>query len=320
MTLLYKTIWTKQFTITGHVHRELQGECYRSSAQIPALVPYESASTLAYQLEYCTYAAVPLEMSLSETRSSMSSEPCDSPDITSSHLLSLPQELRTLCFHHLLTSKPENDVTYGKGSGLDLSILSVCKFVHDEVLELLYSNVHRIKIPCSSGRCKNHPNSSCCKAERKAVNMPPYRALRCLKRVVLEVNFETSNRGECETSIIEYQDLSDRIIPLSMTLPYSTCLRSLTIGLFNHAQRKVGNRRLRTSWLLREMKWLLRPFAYIPREIPVLIDGFDTIEYAELFEALRDEYAGKNVPVIDWIEETLNMDVSAGPFGEDHCT
>jgi len=250
----------------------------------------------------------------------MSPETYDSPNTTTSPLLSLPAELRTMCFQHLLTSKSENDVTFGKGSGLDLSILSVCRSVHDEVSELLYSTTHRIKLPCSSNapRCKNRPKSLCCPTAGKAVSMPPNLALSRLKHVVLEVNFETYNRGECETYIIHYEGLLDTIMPISTVLPSSRCLRTLTIGLFNHAQRKVGNRRLRKPCLLLQMKCLLWPFAHLARRVPVLIDGFDTIEYAELFETMREEHADRTIPTIDWIEETLKTNV-AGPSGTGDC-
>jgi len=259
----------------------------------------------------------------------MTHEICDSSDTddtmsdsseftTTSPLLCLPQELRTLCFQHLLAGN--NEVTFGKGSGLDLSILSVCRSVHDEVSELLYSKTHRIKIPCSSSspRCKDRPKSLCCPTEGRAVNMPPQQALRRLKHVVLEVNFETYNRGECESYIIHHEGLLDTIMPVSMALPSSGCLRTLTIGLFNHAQRKVGNRRLRKPLLLHQMNVLLWPFAHLPRRIPILIDGFDTIEYVELFQTMREEHADKFISTIDWIEETLNTDV-AGPCAKRGC-
>jgi len=261
---------------------------------------------------------------MSETRSSMTQETCDLSETTTnlkSALLCLPQELRTLCFKALLESTSSKDATFGKGSGLDLSILSVCRSVHDEVSELLYSKAHRVIFPCGSTRSKNRSQSMRLKTEPMPnnVNIPPAVALRRLKHIRLEINFETDNRGECEMNMIHYRDLLEKIQPISMTLLHSKCLRSLTIGLFNHAQRKVGNRRLRSRYVLFEVKWLLRPFAYLPRHIPVLIDGFDTIEYADMFEALREEHAGKSVPVTEWLEETLTTDI-AGPHGAGDCT
>jgi hypothetical protein len=265
-----------------------------------------------------------LEVSMIETRSSMTPDTCDSSEPTpklKSALLCLPQELRTLCFKALLESTSSEDATFGKGSGLDLSILSVCRSVHDEVSELLYSKAHRIIFPCGSTRSKNRSQSMRPKTEPvpNIVSIPPSLALPRLKHIRLEINFKTDNRGECEMNIMHYQDLLVKIQPISMTLLRSECLRSLTIGLFNHAQRKVGNRRLRSRHLLSEMKWLLRPFAYLPRQVSVLIDGFDTIEYADMFEALREEHAGESVPVTEWLEETLNADM-AGPSGARDCT
>jgi len=240
---------------------------------------------------------------------------------TKSPLLCFPQELRTLCFQYLLTSHSPNDVTFGKGSGLDLSILSVCRSVHDEVSELLYSKAHRIIFPCDSTRGKNRSPSMRHKIDSvpNIVSVPPSQALHRLKHINLEINFETDNRGECEMDITHYPDLLGEIQPISLALLHSKCLRSLTIGLFNHAQRKVGNRRLRSHYVLSDMKWLLRPFAHLPRPISVRIDGFDTIEYADMFETLREEHAGKSIPVTEWLEETLNPNI-AGPSGAVDCT
>lgn len=47
------------------------------------------------------------------------------------------------------------------------------------------------------------------------------------------------------------------------------------------------------------------PFAYLKRRVGVRIEGFDTLDFAEAFAEMREEFAGREAPVRELMEDAL---------------
>lgn len=83
--------------------------------------------------------------------------------------------------------------------------------------------------------------------------------------------------------------------------------------MWNRTQRKVGARRLRAERMRDEVREMLKVFAYVRHEADVRIEGFDVLEWIELFEDMRNECKGKEIPFEEWIEESMGDVTQHGP-------
>ena len=76
--------------------------------------------------------------------------------------------------------------------------------------------------------------------------------------------------------------------------------------LLNKAQRKRGQRPMRAEAVTDTVRGLLKPFAALPSDVKIKISGFDTLEYVQIFDELRIEFAGTDVPV----EELCDLSIT----------
>jgi len=212
------------------------------------------------------------------------------------NFLSLPRELRDLVYRTLLVSSRPSKSTFGKGSGIHLSILRSCRSVHDEAKETLYGTIHKVTMISGIDRLLYGKISTV---------VPPICALLQLRHVHLELTFSSVNRGECEVGIVNAGRWKDILLPFGLALLRGRCISSLEIALLNTNQRKVGAKRIRSDQMLAEVRELLLLFAYLPRIVTITIVGFDTLEYAIMFEDLRADCAGAEIPVEDWATKAL---------------
>jgi hypothetical protein len=113
----------------------------------------------------------------------------------------------------------------------------------------------------------------------------------------IDLNFATTNRGEAEVGIDHASHWTDMLLYIGLAVLHNPSLDTFTLSLWNVNQRKVGAKRVRTPEVKKQMRDILRPFAYLTPQVRVSILGFDTIEYHEMFEDMRSELAGKEVPV-----------------------
>lgn len=213
-----------------------------------------------------------------------------------SPLLCLPRELRDIIYKKLLTPPDPLKPTFGKGSGIDVSILRTCRCIHDEAIETLYSIIYKITMISGTDRIL---------FGRISTVSPPISALSRLHHLHLEVTFSSINRGECEVGIVNAVRWQDTLLPFGLALLRSRAISTLEVSLLNTNQRKVGAKRIRSNEMLEEIRQLLLPFAYLPREVRVVIGGFDTLEYFMMFESLREEHNGQEIPIKDWMTRAL---------------
>ena len=197
-------------------------------------------------------------------------------------LLNLPREIRDMIYEGLLVAHQENEITFGKGSGISISILSTCRQIHQEACSLIASNRHTLVYDPQSGPALWDSIS------------PSH--LRLLKRIKLIIRYHTANRGDCEIEVLPICALFSFTEAFGLTLRHSSGLEELFIELQNKEQRKRGPKRLRSELVSQQVQDMLRPFAYLHTRVKVSVGGFDTIDFVDMFEQMRCACAGKEVP------------------------
>jgi len=213
-----------------------------------------------------------------------------------STFFTLPRELRDVIYTAILTPPSQSLPTFGKGSQITISILLTCRFIHSEAQETLYSTTQVATMKSGTDRILFGKISSL---------SPPIPALLKLRRIHLELTFSSVNRGECEAGIVNATRWKDMLLPFGLALLRGRAIRSLEISLLNTNQRKVGAKRLRSDQMRSEVRQLLEVFAYLPSSVSVTVSGFDTLEYVIMLEGMREEYAGKEIPIEDWATRAL---------------
>jgi len=134
---------------------------------------------------------------------------------------------------------------------------------------------------------------------------PPIPALLKLRHIYLELKFSSVNRGECEVGIVNASRWKDILLPFGLALLRGRAVSSLDIALLNTNQRKIGTKRVRSDQMRYEVRQLLEVFVYLPSRVKVTISGFDTLEYVIMLESMREQYAGKDIPIQDWATRAL---------------
>jgi len=177
-----------------------------------------------------------------------------------------------------------------------MSILLTCRFIHSEAQEILYNTLQVVKMKTATDRILFGKISTL---------SPPIPALLKLRRIHLELTFSSVNRGECEAGIVNATRWKDVLLPVGLALLRGRAVRSLEISLLNSNQRKVGAKRLRSDQMRSDVRQLLEVFAYLPSSVSVTVSGFDTLEYVTMLEGMREEYAGKEIPIEDWATRAL---------------
>ncbi|KAI9720736.1 MAG: hypothetical protein M1828_005527 [Chrysothrix sp. TS-e1954] len=204
------------------------------------------------------------------------------PDPPRCSLLNLPGELRDLIYRELLTSSAGPDRTFGKGSGICINVLGTCGNIYREALPILTDTRHTLIFDPQSGPVLWN------------VISPSH--IRSLKRIKLVIRYQTANRGDYEIEMLPINPLYSFTEALGLTLRHSSGLEELLIELENKEQRKRGPKRLRSELVSHQMQNLLRPFAFLPEKTKVSVSGFDTIDFADMFDGMRSSYAGKELP------------------------
>lgn len=198
-------------------------------------------------------------------------------------LARLPFELRSIIYSYLLVSHTRARATWGRGSGISTSILATSSAVHHEAIPHLYQPHHIV----------------CC-LHNTVQHLPPRGALLRMHRLTIELCYCTINRGDCEQYVKRPQlqwlcAMSDFI---ALTLRHNDVLQELYVCLLNEGQRKRGPKRIRSQSVRQDVERILRPFAMLRRSVPVLeITGFDTLEFAEMFDEMRERLAGTEIPI-----------------------
>lgn len=208
----------------------------------------------------------------------------------------LPRELRDVIYAAILTPPSQSLPTFGKGSKITISILLTCHSIHREASETLYNTLQIAKMKSGTDRILFGKISSL---------TPPIPALLKLHHIHLELTFSSVNRGECEAGIVNATRWKDMLLPFGLALLRGRAVRSLEISLLNTNQRKVGAKRLRSDQMRSEVRQLLEVFAYLPGSVSVTVSGFDTLEYVIMLEGMREEYAGKEIPIDNWATRAL---------------
>lgn len=194
-----------------------------------------------------------------------------------------------MVFSLLLRSHNPTTVTYGRESGISIAILATNRAIYNEAIDLLYDIPHELLLEdVVSSPSITRPLTS------PPRPLPPYRAITRMRSITLAITFSTINRGDCEISIEAPQYITGLTDPLALHLLRSPTLISLTLLLLNANQRKVGANHFRLRAVTDQMKRILLPFAYLPLRIHTEIAGFNTLDYAEMFDDMRPRCAGKN--------------------------
>lgn len=213
---------------------------------------------------------------------------------------SLPRELRDIIYISLLTSHDKQLPTFGCGSGIDITILMLNKCTYFEALPILYSTPHKLTL--HDGFLTPVALTIGGRFQRIRGATPPSHALEHMHDLSLAINFATINRptplqGGTEATIKHAIYWEHKLQAIGTSILHSETLHTLTLSLYNERQCKTGVRRLRSPEVMQQMRAMLRPFAYLPRRVTVLIIGFDTSVYVDLFEEMRVELAKKEMPV-----------------------
>lgn len=201
----------------------------------------------------------------------------------------LPFELRHAIYTLLLVASRATSVTWGKGSGISTSILAVSKAVNYEAEPLLYRSSHTVGCFYNASRC-----------------LPPRSALLRMNRLTVEINYCTNNRGECEQYINQPELWWLRVQAefVGLTLRHNDVLKELYICLLNRSLRKLGQKRMRTQKVKDEVERVIEPFARLRDTIPTVeVVGFDTLDFAEMFDEMRGRLAGTPVPIEEMLAD-----------------
>jgi hypothetical protein len=223
----------------------------------------------------------------------------------------LPRELRDNIYTLLLTSYDKRLPTFGVGSDINIAVLLLNKTVHSEAEPILYSTPHKISL--HDGYLKRNVTYIGTRYEYIRGSMPPGHAIKRMRNMSVEINFSTTNRGEAELCLNHANSWADKLLYIGTAALHSTVLQTLTISLWNGNQRKVGAKRVRTTEVRQQVRKVLQPLAYLHQGVKVVINGFDTIEYWELFEEMRLESTGKEVPIDDLMMEAMRSLKLYGP-------
>lgn len=197
----------------------------------------------------------------------------------------LPREIRDMIYRQILTGSHEK--TWGKDSGVSTSILCASNQIHVEAMMQLYNSP--LVIPVCSETC---------------TECPPSTALSQMVHLTIEVTFSTTNRGECERSLNNSGKLKCILEHIALSLRRSQHLRDLDIVLLNEAQRKRGPKPVRSDEVRDTIRGFLRPFAALHKGAEIRVSGFDTLEYLLMFDEMRLELAGSDIPVEELCELT----------------
>lgn len=205
------------------------------------------------------------------------------------NLSKLPRELRDLIIAKVVTGKGPSPHDFGKSSGLNTAILRTNSQLREESIELLYKA--SLTIPVTANTCGD---------------CPPSAALAQMVHLTLEVTFRTQNRGVSQMSIHDAGKLKCILEYVALSLRRSRHLKDLEIVLLNEAQRKANGAQIRADLVRETIRGLLKPFAALPRRTKIKISGFDTLEYVEIFDQLRNSFAGTDMLT----EELCDLDIS----------
>jgi len=136
----------------------------------------------------------------------------------------------------------------------------------------------------------------------------PFGRLPHFPRLSFDFYYFTQNRGDCELSLdkLDFEELHARAEHVAYWLRPSVTLRELRLVLLNGNQRKTGRKHLRTTEVVAQIQEVLKPFAYLSKDVKIDVCGFDTIEYAELFKTMRNEYQGKALPYQKMVDDVWN--------------
>lgn len=218
----------------------------------------------------------------------------------------LPRELRDVVYTSLLTNYDQQLPTFGYGSGIDIAVLMLNKSTYAEALPILYNTPHKLTL--HDGHLKRASTSTGDRYYFIRGASPPSYALKRMQSLSVAINFATTNRGEAELSINHAAYWEEKLLYIGISILRSETLHTLALSLWNGNQRKVGAKRLRSHEVKQQMRAILRPFAFLPRTVNVLITGFDTIEYFELFEEMRNNLAGREMSVEEMMSEVIPLE------------
>ncbi|KAB8356358.1 hypothetical protein FH972_023942 [Carpinus fangiana] len=197
----------------------------------------------------------------------------------------LPPELRLQIYTHLLTSPFPSPPTFGPASTISPALLACSSALHAEAAPLLYNPTHPTGHIITNAPARPSPVPS-------PPLLPPQSALQRIPRLTLRLTFRTLNRGECETAIVGFDGVCAFAEAVAFALRRSAVLRELRIELLNENQRKRGARLVRSEVVRGQVRGLLRVFAECVGEregVRVVVGGFDTLEYVEMWEGLVAE-------------------------------
>lgn len=219
----------------------------------------------------------------------------------------LPRELRDMIYILLLTSHDKLLPTFGCGSGIDITILMLNKRTYSEALPILYSTPHRLTLHDGNLTPINLTLGGRFHFIRGAT--PPIHALRHMHDLSIVINYATHNtnsrQGEVENNIKHAAYWEEKLLDIGTAILRSETLHTLTIVLRNENQRKTGVKRLRSPEVMRRMRAMLQPFAFLPRRVNISITGFDTKEHSDIFEEIRNELADKEMSVDEIIRKVI---------------
>lgn len=205
----------------------------------------------------------------------------------------LPAELRIQIYQHLLTPTDVWDGGRGEHRSLTPEVLRTCKAIYKEASQVLYNHMHSFSI---------------------APHLP-HRQLPHFPRLSFNFYYFTQNRGDCELLIEEsdFQELRAQAEHVGFWLRRSTVLAELHLVLLNGNQRKTGRKHLRSPAVVSQVQQVLEPFAYLTSDVKISVCGFDTIQYAEIFQVMRVGHQGKSPPYQQMIQDVLNSSFNFQP-------
>lgn len=204
----------------------------------------------------------------------------DGPPSALGSMSVLPRELRDTIYRHIVIGSRASPFDWGRSSGINTALLQTSKAFHAEATEQLYNTTLIILV-----------NSDTCS------DCPPASALARMVHLTIEVTFRTHNRGESQVKVHDAGKLKCILEYIALPLRRNHHLKDLQIVLLNEAQRKRGQRPVRAESVTDTVRGLLKPFAALPLKTSIEISGFDTLEYAQIFDELRSELAGTDIPV-----------------------
>ncbi|KAI9652907.1 MAG: hypothetical protein M1831_006336 [Alyxoria varia] len=182
-------------------------------------------------------------------------------------LFCLPPELRNCIWKLLITSQDSDNVTYGRGSGISIEILSTCIQAYVEARALLYQTRHVVQATPMDLK---------------------WTVLSNARYLTVLINYGCVHRGDCEIQIRRRDKLLADAEFVGYHLHTNYYLRELHIELCSEDHRGRGSKRLRSENVKRQMDDILLPFAFLRKDVKVTVGGFDTIEFVENFERRRN--------------------------------